>query len=360
VCRFRIRTVEVEEVPDYAAAVTHLRQLVLSKDGPPPDPSLGRVVFARNCMECHTLFGVGNQVGPNLDKSKRDDLQFLLTSIVNPSAEIAKGYEPWVVITTSGEVLTGILKNPDADPLQVQTAGKLVSVPQADVEDKKPSSISIMPNELLKDLSDHEVRSLIAYLTGKGQVRLLATPDNAPSMFFTGDLTTWHGTPKWQVERGAYGGEVVAPKPEGGKPAVLTSEMLVAGDFHLTLRLRSAAGAGGAVLIGGEDGAGPPRAPLRVEVTGGRPVAVRTSAGRVAAPVEGLSKGDILAGDTWEKLEVVVTGKRVEVLLGGKLVAAAEDGDLPARRLIALEGPDAAAGGLRFANLDLRLIPAKN
>jgi putative heme-binding domain-containing protein len=354
VCRFRIHGVEPEEVLDYKAAVARVRQLVLSPDAPPPDPSLGRVVFGRNCMECHTLFGVGNQVGPNLDKSKRDDLTFLLTSIVNPSAEIAKGYEPWVVTTASGQVLSGLIKDHDADPVMVQTAGKLVPVPKADIEDKKLSSVSIMPNDLLKDLSEHEVRSLIAYLTGKGQVRLLATTDNTTTQFFTGhDLTGWQGaTGAWRVVRGDFGGEVIAPKPHAGKPALLTSDMVLADDFHLTLRVRSAA-AGGAVLIGGEVGNGPPRAPVRVELLGGSRLAVRTSTG-------GVTWGDPLAGDSWGKLEIVVTGNRIEVLLGGKHVATVEDADLPARRLIALEGPASAEGELRFANLDLRLLTAKN
>jgi cytochrome c oxidase subunit II len=57
----------------------------------------GRAVFAdNNCGSCHTLADAGTNgtVGPNLDDglAGRDEA-FVRTSIVDPEAEIADGYQ---------------------------------------------------------------------------------------------------------------------------------------------------------------------------------------------------------------------------------------------------------------------------
>ena len=53
----------------------------------------------------------------------------------------------------------------------------------------------MMPDDLWKPLSDHEVRSLVAYLASPEQVPALLTAENAPNFFNARDLTGWLGTP---------------------------------------------------------------------------------------------------------------------------------------------------------------------
>ena len=68
----------------------------------------------------------------------------------------------------------------------------------------------MMPDDLLKPLTEHEVRSLIAYLQSPTQVPMLATADNAKDFFNGKDLTGWDGDPKlWSVENG----EIVGKSP---------------------------------------------------------------------------------------------------------------------------------------------------
>jgi putative heme-binding domain-containing protein len=376
-CRFRIRHIdfaENERTPRRLRPnqiVSHVKQMVLDPKRPPPDLSVGRLMFFKTCFECHTLFGVGNKVGPDLTTSKRDDLDFLLTSIIFPSAEIAKGFEPWVLTTVQGKVFSGLIKDPGADPLVVQTGARASeSVPRKDIDELNPSRISLMPTELLKGMSDHEVRSLVAYLSGKEQVRMLVTPEYAQLFFVAGpDIAGWHGTSgPWKVVKGEFGHEIVALPPKAGfSPAVLTSDMVVEDDFQLTVRVRLEEGAKGAILIGAEDKTGPPRSPVRIEMTGGGPVVLRTSDGQVVAAAEGVTAADDLQAGSWKKLEIEVTGQRLHVRfvwLDGKEIKKKEivtmaNAELPARRVIAVEGPDAADRELRFANLDLFLPPAK-
>ena len=54
----------------------------------------------------------------------------------------------------------------------------------------------MMPDDLLKPLSDDEVRALVAYLRHPAQTPMLATPDNVKDFFNGKDLTGWDGDPK--------------------------------------------------------------------------------------------------------------------------------------------------------------------
>ena len=69
----------------------------------------GKPLFAKHCGICHTLFGEGNKIGPDLTGADRKNREFLLTSIVDPSAVVRKEFFNYVVATKDGRVLTGLL-----------------------------------------------------------------------------------------------------------------------------------------------------------------------------------------------------------------------------------------------------------
>jgi len=66
---------------------------VLERDGP-HELARGREVFARTCQQCHTLFGTGGKVGPDITGSQRANLDYLLSNVIDPSAVMAKNVEP--------------------------------------------------------------------------------------------------------------------------------------------------------------------------------------------------------------------------------------------------------------------------
>ena len=94
---------------DKAALIASSQQNLTQPAVDAPDPALGRAVFAKTCQQCHTLYGVGANIGPDLTGSNRSDVDYLLSNIVDPSAVIAKEYQPTVIITTDGRVVTGIV-----------------------------------------------------------------------------------------------------------------------------------------------------------------------------------------------------------------------------------------------------------
>src|SRR5262249_30869564 len=73
------------------------------------EPAGGRLLFEQQCAPCHTLFGHGNKIGPDLTGADRKNTEFLLTHIVDPSAVIRLEYAAYNVVTTDGRSLTGLV-----------------------------------------------------------------------------------------------------------------------------------------------------------------------------------------------------------------------------------------------------------
>jgi quinoprotein glucose dehydrogenase len=133
------------------------------------DPETGRRLFLYkaevSCQRCHKVDGVGGVVGPDLNgigsKQKRD---YLLESIVLPSAKIAKGYESVVLLLKNGKSETGILKAENADTIQLMNAeGQLKTIAKDRVEERLVGK-SPMPEDIVKHLSARELRDLVAFL----------------------------------------------------------------------------------------------------------------------------------------------------------------------------------------------------
>jgi cytochrome c oxidase subunit 2 len=69
----------------------------------------GADLFAAQCGSCHVLADAETlgQVGPNLDEALQGaDAEFIMESIVDPSAEIAEGYQDGVMPSNYGEIFT--------------------------------------------------------------------------------------------------------------------------------------------------------------------------------------------------------------------------------------------------------------
>ena len=92
--------------------------------------------------------------------------------MLDPNAVVAQDYQVTVVTTKGGRTLTGLVKEEDKTTLALQTQNEVIRVAKADIDERKKSPTSMMPEGLLAPLSDAEVRDLIAYLAGAEQVPL--------------------------------------------------------------------------------------------------------------------------------------------------------------------------------------------
>ncbi len=129
------------------------------------NPYSGKKLYAANCGKCHTLFGEGGKIGPELTAYKRDDLKTMLLNVVNPSAEIREGFENYLIYTADGRALNGFLVDQDSKVVVLRgVEGQTVSVERDNIDRMAPMPRSLMPEGVLKPLAPQQVRDLFAYL----------------------------------------------------------------------------------------------------------------------------------------------------------------------------------------------------
>jgi putative membrane-bound dehydrogenase-like protein len=225
----------VRDTPEEKAKlISHYKELISAEPAKEEDLPRGRAVFAKVCQQCHTLFGSGGKVGPELTGSNRANLDYLLSNVVDPSAVLAREYTPRIIATQGGRVITGLVKEETPQAVTVLTANETIVLPKDEIEEMKPSDKSMMPDDLLKPLSEDDVRALAGYLASPRQVALLATPDTVASFFNGKTLDGWLGNPQlWSVENG----EIVGRSPGLKRNEFLISQMQV-GDFSLAFEVK--------------------------------------------------------------------------------------------------------------------------
>jgi putative membrane-bound dehydrogenase-like protein len=118
------------------------------------------------CVKCHALKGQGGTVGPDLSdlglKYPKDEI---IQSVLYPSAKIFSGYEPVTIALNDGRILTGIIKSETPEHLEIVDAeAKANKVPKTEIDEKKVSNISLMPNGLAEGLSKNDFADLISFL----------------------------------------------------------------------------------------------------------------------------------------------------------------------------------------------------
>jgi putative membrane-bound dehydrogenase-like protein len=148
--------------------VARLRTALVAQRGKAVDTeqmTRGRALFTKHCATCHTLFNEGGQTGPNLTGYERDNIDFLLLSVVDPSAAIREEFTQFQIVTTSGLTLTGLIDKQDDRTVSIRGANNQTTLLNRDeVEVLKAMDTSIMPDGLVEKLSDTELADLFAYV----------------------------------------------------------------------------------------------------------------------------------------------------------------------------------------------------
>jgi putative membrane-bound dehydrogenase-like protein len=153
-------------------AIADAKKMLTTAPQAPPDLVKGREIFTKTCAQCHTLFGVGGKVGPDITGANRASLDYLLENILDPSAVIPKEYAATVIELKSGRTITGIIRGDTPVALTVVTVNETLVLPKKEIDSQVTSKISMMPDDLLKGMKEDEVRALIAYLQSPRQVEL--------------------------------------------------------------------------------------------------------------------------------------------------------------------------------------------
>jgi putative heme-binding domain-containing protein len=130
------------------------------------DPLAGLEVYKRVCGQCHKLHGEGQEVGPDITANGRGSFEQLLSNVFDPSLVIGASYQARTVVTTDGRVLSGLVAedSPQRVVLKMQ-GGKLEAIARQDVESVTTSQLSLMPEDVEKQLKPQELADLFALLT---------------------------------------------------------------------------------------------------------------------------------------------------------------------------------------------------
>lgn len=139
----------------------------------------GRRVFAKTCSGCHRLFDAGRAVGPELTGSQRRNVEYVLQNLVDPNAIIGRDYQVTIVLTVEGRVLNGVVAEETDNVLVLRTATEDVTISKEDIDDRRRSNVSMMPEGMLEKLTPNERRDLAAYLASPRQVPLPPGDDSA-------------------------------------------------------------------------------------------------------------------------------------------------------------------------------------
>ncbi len=128
----------------------------------------GKKLFGANglgCAKCHAVKPEeGMNAGPSLaEPGKRFTLPYLVESVLLPSKQISPVFKATTVETKQGKVLTGLVVGETGEKLEmILTDATRITIPTAEIEERKLQSVSPMPNGLVK--TPEELRDILAYL----------------------------------------------------------------------------------------------------------------------------------------------------------------------------------------------------
>ncbi|MDB4678973.1 c-type cytochrome, partial [Rhodopirellula sp.] len=124
----------------------------------------GQRIYSKRCSNCHTFFGQGGKLGPDLTGAQRTNTAYLLENIIAPHSTVPNAFLLQIIQTVDGRLLSGIVESQTPDSLTLVNENQRSVIPVNQIEQRKTTRESIMPTGLINGLSEKEVRDLIAYL----------------------------------------------------------------------------------------------------------------------------------------------------------------------------------------------------
>ncbi|MHC4880661.1 MAG: hypothetical protein ACYTGL_29770 [Planctomycetota bacterium] len=130
----------------------------------------GRRVFfhpkTASCRRCHRASGRGSSIASDLTGVGRAaSRRSLIESIVEPGRSIPGPYVTWTLITDSGKVHSGLVLTENSESVVIGTAdGRMAELPSERIVSRQPQRSSLMPDNLVDQLTVEEFRDLLAFL----------------------------------------------------------------------------------------------------------------------------------------------------------------------------------------------------
>ncbi|MFN5228261.1 MAG: plastocyanin/azurin family copper-binding protein, partial [Planctomycetota bacterium] len=136
---------------------------------------VGKSLFAAaSCVGCHKLGGEGKEFGPDLTKldDKKMTAEYLLKSLLMPSADIEDKYRARIFQMDSDAIITGMVVEENDKSIKVMVdplaKGEPTVLDKDEIVGQKISAVSTMPQGLLNKLTKEEILDLMAYVLSRG------------------------------------------------------------------------------------------------------------------------------------------------------------------------------------------------
>ncbi len=129
-------------------------EIFFDVDGPTP------------CAKCHRVGDRGGEVGPELTGiAGTRTARFILESVVDPSREIASGYETVLIQTAAGRLMDGVVRRETDDSLFLATSdGDELSIALSKITRRGEQELSLMPGDFTELLTVKQLHDLLAFL----------------------------------------------------------------------------------------------------------------------------------------------------------------------------------------------------
>jgi putative heme-binding domain-containing protein len=137
------------------------------------DAARGEFVYRRAelaCVACHAIGGAGGKIGPDLTSiGASAPADYLVESLLYPSAKIKEGYHSALISTKDGQEHSGMIAKESDTEILLRTAdNQEVSIPAKNIA-RRTSTGSLMPAGLIDALIPEERLDLIKFLSRLGK-----------------------------------------------------------------------------------------------------------------------------------------------------------------------------------------------
>lgn len=155
------------------------------------DSHRGKEVFTSQCAKCHRHGDDGQRIGPDLTGMAAHPREEILMHLLDPSRSVEGNYRAYSLVTSSGQVLNGLLASETKTTLDlIDAEGKRWTVQRDEIEELNASHKSLMPEGFEQQLSVPQIQDLLAFLTTRGKyvpldLHKVATRVSTRGMFYS-------------------------------------------------------------------------------------------------------------------------------------------------------------------------------
>src|SRR5262249_35399342 len=129
------------------------------------DRRRGAAAFAKACVVCHAIQGVGKAVGPDLLAMASRTKETLLVDILDPSRQVSADFLSYTLVPTQGEALTGLIAAETATSVTVRRQGQPdETVSRTQIKELRADGKSLMPDGLEQGLTHQDMADLLEFL----------------------------------------------------------------------------------------------------------------------------------------------------------------------------------------------------